>query len=138
MKLARLPAPPRARLVAAAAAALLVAGCATSTSSNVTAPATAAKWEGPVFVSQDPLPPGIKHTVIGTVQADTKGGYSGVATLYPALAAEARKIGANAVVSAAGGRRVTMWSWAAPQVSGTAVRVEDPEKLKGLAGGSMH
>jgi uncharacterized protein YbjQ (UPF0145 family) len=54
--------------------------------------------------------------------------------LYPLLAAEARKIGANAVVNAQGGRKVTAFSWSAPYVSGIAVKVEDPEKLKGLAG----
>jgi uncharacterized protein YbjQ (UPF0145 family) len=50
------------------------------------------------------------------------------------LAAEAKKIGANAVIGATGGRRMTAFSWAAAYVSGTAVKVEDPEKLKGLAG----
>jgi len=43
-------------------------------------------------------------------------------------------MGANAVINAKGGRRVTAFSWAAAYVSGIAVKVEDPEKLKGLPG----
>lgn len=121
---------------AALAAAFLVAGCASTATSTVTAPATSPKWSGPVVVSEAALPAGIKHVVIGTVQAEAKAGYSGGASLYPLLATEARNIGANAVVSVTGGRRVTAFSWAAPYVSGVAVRVEDPSKLKGLAGTS--
>ena len=122
--------------MAALPAAILVAGCAATSASNVTGPSTVLKWDGPVFVSQGPLPAEIKHTVIGTVQADARAGYSGAESLYPLLATEARKIGANAVVSTTGGRKVTAFSWAAAYVSGTAVRVDDPEKLKGLAGSS--
>ncbi|MBL8287079.1 MAG: hypothetical protein JNL85_03765 [Rubrivivax sp.] len=125
------------RMAVLALAALVVAGCAATSSSTITAASAPPKWEGPVFVSAEALPPGIKHTVVGTVQVDARAGYAGAATLYPALAAEARKIGANAVFSAAGGRRMTALSWAAPYVGGTAVRVEDPKKLEGLAG-SMH
>ena len=122
--------------MAALPVAILVASCAATSTSNVTGPTTVPKWDGPVFVSQAPLPAEIKHTVIGTVQADARAGYSGAESLYPLLAIEARKIGANAVVSATGGRRVTAFSWAAAYVSDTAIRVAEPEKLKGLAGSS--
>jgi uncharacterized protein YbjQ (UPF0145 family) len=54
--------------------------------------------------------------------------------LYPRLAKEARKIGANAVIDAKGSRRVKPFSWAAPYVIGTAVKVEDAEMLKGQTG----
>lgn len=121
-------------VIAAVAMLIVVTSCSTTSSSNVIGPATAATWEGPVFVSQAALPAGIKHKVIGSVQADARVGYSSAESLYPLLAAEAKKLGANAVVSATGGRRVTAFSWAAAYVSGVAVKVEEPEKLKGLSG----
>ncbi len=126
----------RKGLLAALAALFLIGGCASTSSSIVTAPTAAPKWTGPVFVSEAALPAGIKHTVIGTVSADANSGYSGGASLYPLLATEARNMGANAVVSVTGGRKVTAMSWAAAYVSGLAVRVEDPARLKGLAGTS--
>ncbi|HUQ28245.1 MAG TPA: hypothetical protein VM051_06615, partial [Usitatibacter sp.] len=90
--------------------------------------------DGPVFVTQQPLPAGMDHQVIGSVSADANAGYDSVTSLYPALAAEARKIGANAVVSAKGARKVTALSWSAPYATGIAVRVKDPQKLKALEG----
>jgi hypothetical protein len=121
-------------VIATLAMVTVVAGCATRASSVILEPVQRPKWEGPVFVSQAPLPAGIKYTVIGSVEANARVGYDSAASLYPLLAAEAKKIGANAVIGATGGRRMTAFSWAAAYVSGTAVKVEDPEKLKGLAG----
>jgi uncharacterized protein YbjQ (UPF0145 family) len=43
-------------------------------------------------------------------------------------------MGANAVVNAKGGRRVAAFSWAAAYVSGTAIKVDDIQQLKGLPG----
>lgn len=119
-----------------AAALLVAAGCATKSSSNVISASPVAAWEGPVFVTQRALPAGVDHQVIGSVSADATAGYDSVTTLYPALAAEARKIGANAVVSAKGARKVTAFSWSAPYATGIAVRVKEPQNLKGLEGSS--
>ena len=113
---------------------VVITGCSTRTSSNLIGPATASTWEGPVFVSQATIPAGIEYKIIGSVQANARAGYDSAANLYPLLAVEARKIGANAVINTQGGRRVAAFSWAAPYVGGTAVKVEDPEKLKGLPG----
>lgn len=88
-------------------------------------------------MTQAAIPEGIQYKVIGTVQADAKAGYDRAETLYPLLAAEARKLGANAVVNTQGGRRLTAFSWSAAYVHGTAVRVEDPGKLRALPG-SFH
>jgi len=127
----------REKLVVFAAAMLLVAGCATTSSSNVISPTSPmAAWTGPVFVTQQALPAGVEHQVIGSVSADANAGYESVTSLYPALAAEAKKIGANAVVNAKGARKVTALSWSAPYATGIAVRVKDPQKLKGLEGTS--
>lgn len=111
-----------------------VSGCGTTSSSNATSKAPSQAWEGTVFVSQATIPDGITYKVLGSVQADAKVGYDSVDKLYPLLAIEAKKIGANAVVNAKGGRRVTAFSWAAAYVDGIAVKVEDPGKLKGMAG----
>ena len=119
-----------------AAALLVAAGCATKSSSNVISTSPVAAWEGPVFVTQRALPAGVDHQVIGSVSADASAGYESVTTLYPVLATEARKIGANAVVSAKGARKVTALSWSAPYATGIAVRVKDPQSLKGLEGSS--
>ena len=118
------------------AALLLEAGCATKSSSHVISSAPVSAWSGPVFVTQQALPAGVEHQVIGSVSADATAGYDSVTTLYPLLAAEAKKIGANAVVSAKGARKVTALSWSAPYATGIAVRVKDPQKLKGLEGSS--
>lgn len=119
--------------VVAVAGLLTLAGCETTATSSPIGPKASA-WEGPVFVTQYPLPDDVTHKVLGTVQADAQAGYDSVVTLYPLLAAEARKMGANAVVSAKGARRVTAFSWAAAYVTGTAVKVDDPQKLKNLPG----
>ena len=117
-------------LVIAAPMLLMLNGCETS-SSRPTGPIGAA-WEGPVLVSQAAMPAGISYKVIGTVQAEAQAGYAYAETLYPLLATEARKIGANAVINARGGRRMTAFSWSAAYVSGTAVKVDDPQKLRGF------
>lgn len=123
------------RFVMLALAALIaISGCGTRSSVSPIGSAIEPRWDGPVFVSQGPLPAGIKHKILGSVQADARAGYEGAVTLYPFLAAEAKKIGANAVVNTVGGRRMTAFSWAAAYVTGTAVKVEDPEQLKGLPG----
>jgi len=118
----------------AVAMLILVTGCSAKSSSRVIGPATGPIWEGPVFVSQATIPAGIEYKEIGSVQANARVGYGSVESLYPLLAAEAKKIGANAVINAKGGHRVSAFSWAAAYVSGTAVKVKNPEKLKGLSG----
>jgi hypothetical protein len=90
----------------------LVAGCSTVATSNPIAPG--ARYDGPVFVSEAAVPAGINYKIIGSVQAEARVGYARVPELYPLLAEDAKKIGANAVVSAKGGHRVSAFSWAAP------------------------
>ena len=124
---------PRGALILSLLVVVLLHGCTTRATSRALAPVEQV-WSGPVYVSQETIPAGIPYKVVGTVSVDARAGYDRVATLYPLLAAEARKLGANAVINATGGRRVRVFSWAAPYVSGTAIRVEDPEKLKGLTG----
>ena len=122
-------------LVPAVSMLLILNGCETTSSSSSKLIGTPeAAWEGPVLISQAPIPESIEHKVIGTVEANAQVGYDNVMTLYPLLADEARKIGANAVVDVKGGRRFTGMSWAAAYVAGTAVRVDDRKKLDELPG----
>lgn len=125
----------QSRFIALALFALIaVTGCGTRSGAVPSGPTIEPRWDGPVFVSQQPLPAGVKHKIVGRVQADARAGYDSALSLYPLLAAEAKKIGANAVVNTTGSRRTTAFSWSAPLVTGTAVRVEDPEQLKTLSG----
>ena len=119
--------------VVAIAMLFVLAGCSTTSSSKLTGTKEPV-WEGRVLVTQAAIPEGIEYKEIGIVQAEAKSGYDRVQTLYPLIADEARKIGANAVVNTRGGRKTTMFSWAAGYTMGTAVRVKDPDKLKGLPG----
>jgi Na+-translocating ferredoxin:NAD+ oxidoreductase RnfG subunit len=120
--------------VLAVVSVVLLAGCSTTSKSTLSGDVQEQPWNGRVFVTQQQLPGNIKFKAIGTVEVKARAGYAGVETLYPQLAEEAKKIGANAVVDAQGGRSVTMFSWSAPYVSGTAVKVENQETLKEVTG----
>lgn len=106
------------------------------TQASATQASPAGPTTGPVLVSRDDIPTGVEYTVLGTVKANHRAGYDGVESLYPLLAVEARKLGANAVVGVRGGRTVSAFSWSAAFTSGTAVRIADPEALRRLAGSS--
>lgn len=110
------------------------AGCSPVSSSNAVPAPPAAKSDGPVLVTQQAVPAGIEYKVLGTVKANFRAGYDSAESLYPLLAEEAKKLGANAVVDAKGGRRVTAFSWSAAYVSGTAITVGDAESLRRLSG----
>ncbi len=75
-----------------------VTGCSTSSSRALTGEPVVAS-SGPVFVTQAALPASIEYKIIGSVSAEANVGYESVPTLYPLLADEARKLGANAVMS---------------------------------------
>lgn len=109
-------------------------GCASVSSSSAPKVVASAQTVGPVFITKANLPPGMKYEVIGPVKANARAGYGSVESLYPMLAEEARKIGANAVVDVYGGRTVSAFSWAAPFAGGNAVKVEDADSLKALEG----
>lgn len=120
-----------ARFLAAAGLAVLV--CSTTPYPTAFG-ATGESSEAPILVTPSALPPDIEHTVLGAVQAEARVGYDSAASLYPELAAEAKKMGANAVVNVKGGRKLALFSWSAAYVNGTAVKVEDVQKLRGISG----
>ena len=115
-------------LVAASLAALVLNGCSSAMGATGESP------EGPILVTPSAIPADIEHKVLGPVQVDKQVGLDSVPSLYPLLAAEAKKLGANAVVHVTGGRRLTLFSWSAAYVSGIAVKIEDPQRLKELSG----
>jgi len=90
--------------------------------------------EDQILVTQATIPPGIAHTVLGPVQVARGAGYDKVESLYPILAVRAKALGANAVVETRGGHRVRAFSWAAPYVSGIAVKIEDPKQRSEMPG----
>jgi hypothetical protein len=110
------------------------AGCSPVSSSNAVPASPASESEGPVLVSREAVPTGIEYKVLGTVKANYRAGYDSAESLYPLVAAEAKKLGANAVVISKGGRTITAFSWSAAYVSGTAIRIGDTESLRRLSG----
>ena len=115
-------------------AVVSLGGCASVSSSSVSQVVVSEQTVGPIFITQGTLPSGIEYEIIGLVKANARKGYDNVESLYPLLALEARKVGANAVIEAYGGRTVSAFSWAAPFTGGTAVKVKNPESLKTVDG----
>lgn len=107
----------------------LLSGCASVSSSTATYLPESEQTEGEVFITQSELGEKIQYEKIGDVKANARQGYDNVESLYPMLAEEAKKVGANAVINVYGGRTVSAFSWAAPYTGGTAVKVENPQKL---------
>lgn len=105
-------------------ATLCLAGCAATSSSvkqDPAAPPTA--YMGPVCLLAAPLPPELKHQVLGEVEA-SKQWYGSLEEMLPPLAEEARKLGANAVVKVKVSQQIGLFAWARPVGSGTAVKAE--------------
>lgn len=125
------------RFIAGLSVAGALAACAPVSSSTIADGASAGPaWTGKVHVSQEAPSNDIDHQVIGTVKAEARAGYGSVESLYPLLADEARKMGANGVVGVTGGRKVSAASWSAPHASGTAIKVSNPADMDGLQGAS--
>lgn len=123
------------RVFSALVFALSLAGCAATSTSTVSSEAKGLPaYTGKVFVTEEALPPGLQFIEVGEVEAEIKSGYESGTKLYPLLAEEARKLGANAVVEVGGGRRPTLLSWAAAFVYGKAIKVENLDELKALKG----
>ena len=114
--------------------AAAISGCSTVSSSSVPYVSEGEQTVGKVSLVPSPVPEDVGFEVVGQVKANARAGYSGAASLYPLLADEARKVGANAVINVEGGRRVSAFSWAAPFAGGTAIKIDDPDKLTEFGG----
>ncbi|MGP9634883.1 hypothetical protein ACT3R7_17650 [Halomonas sp. AOP43-A1-21] len=117
-------------LVSTLAVLACLTGCASVSSSSAPAISQENWTTDPVYVTTSTVPTNIGYEVVGHVKANARTGYDSVETLYPLLVQEARKVGANAVVGVKGGRSPSAFSWAAPFTSGTAIRIDNVEKLE--------
>ncbi|WP_426357712.1 hypothetical protein ACPUVO_14815 [Pseudocolwellia sp. HL-MZ19] len=118
----------------AALVSLFLSGCASVASSSVPYVETGKQVTGSIYMTTATVPESVGYTVIGHVKANDRQGYAKVESLYPMLAEEARKVGANAVINVQGGRTVAAFSWAAPFVGGTAIKIDDVSKLESYKG----
>lgn len=112
----------------------ILSGCSSVSSSSVPHVPVNQQTSGPVYLTTQSIPADVGYTVVGHVKANARQGYSKAETLYPMIVEEARKIGANAVMDVRGGRTVSAFSWAAPYVGGTAIRIDDTKKLEDFGG----
>jgi uncharacterized protein YbjQ (UPF0145 family) len=108
----------------------MVSGCASVSSSSVPYVSQGEYTTGPISLTTSTVPEDLGYEVVGHIKANARKGYDSVESLYPLLIDEARKVGANAVINVKGGRTVSAFSWAAPFVGGTAVKIDDLNKLK--------
>lgn len=109
-------------------------GCASVSSSSAPYVSLSEQTAGAIFITQSGLPTDLEYEVIGLIKANARQGYDSAESLYPMLADEARKVGANAVINVYGGRAVSAFSWASPYTGGTAVKIKNTEALKKLNG----
>ncbi|KJG02898.1 hypothetical protein [Photobacterium angustum] len=108
----------------------IISGCSNVSSSNVPDLPISQQTKGAIYIAKHYLPANVKYTEVGKVKANARYGYDSVVTLYPLLAEEARKIGANAIIDLYGGHTVAAFSWGAPYTGGTAIKVDNIEQLK--------
>ncbi len=113
------------KLLALAVAATL-AGCAARSTVQLAdsrAPAPQAHAEQ-VCMLKSALPANVKYTVVGSINS-SKQTYGSVNELLPLMAADARKVGADAIVNLNTAQRIGAWAWARPVGTGTAVKLAD-------------
>jgi len=112
----------------------LLSGCSSVASSSASYVNEEQRARGAIYMTSHAIPDNVGYQVIGKIKANARIGYDDVSSLYPLLSEEARKVGANAVINVKGGRTVSAFSWAAPKVSGTAVKIDDVNKLSPYGG----
>jgi len=113
---------------------LFLSGCSTVSSSSVPYVSEDERVSGRIYMTTATVPESAGYKVIGHVKANARKGYDGVQSLYPLLAEEARRVGANAVIEVKGGRTVSAFSWAAPFVGGVAVEIDGVKTLESYGG----
>ena len=113
---------------------LIVVGCGTVSSSSAPVVAVNEQVTGPIYITTDSLPADVDYIIIGTIKANARVGYDSAESLYPLLANEARKTGANAVIQVYNGRTVSAFSWGAPYTGGTAIKIKNIEDIKKYGG----
>lgn len=111
---------------------LLLCGCTRSYGvARADAPPVVAHAE-PVCLLKSPMPSAIKHKLIGEVSS-SKQFYGGTEAMVVRVANEARKLGADAIVSFQAGHSIGAFAWARPYAFGNAVKVENRADLNCIA-----
>ena len=121
------------KTVTVSALVLLVAGCAAQPAAVAPAKSAAAS-DQPVCLIKTAMPANVKHRVVGEVQS-AKEWYGSQTEIYPMLADEARRVGADVVASMTTAHRMGMLAWSRPVGSGTAVKLENRKDLNCAAWG---
>lgn len=118
--------------------AVVIAGCAARTGTNTGfAEMQAPPHAEPVCMLHSPLPSSIKHKVLGRVES-SKQFYGGTSEIVTNMANEARRIGADAVVSMQAGQKMGFFAWARPVGYGMGVKLDNRADLNCLAlGGEL-
>src|SRR5690349_6671362 len=96
-----------------AISAIALAGCARTGTNMGYAEIQAPPHAEPVCLLKSPLPSSIKHKVLGRVES-SKQFYGGTEEIIVNIANEARRIGADAVVSLQAGQKIGFIAWARP------------------------
>lgn len=86
---------------------------------------------------KSPLPVGVTATTIGLIDS-SKRTYGSVNELLPLMAADARRIGADAIVSMDTGQKFGLLAWSRPVGKGTAVKLDDPQSINCVALGGEY
>lgn len=103
-----------------------VAGCAAKSHTKVIAGRDGLpRHIGPVCFLKSPLPPDVKHTVIGQIKGGKKT-YGSFNEVYAVMAEEARRVGADAVVGLDARTDINAVAWARPVAQGAAIKLSDP------------
>ena len=121
------------KILTSGAVLLLVAGCAAQ-SSGVVAEKTAASHDQQVCLLKTAMPASVKHRVVGAVES-SKEWYGSQTELYPLMADEARRLGADVVANMTTAHKIGMLAWARPVGSGSAVKLDNRRDLNCAAWG---
>jgi hypothetical protein len=89
---------------------------------------------GPVCMLKSPLPVGVGYSIIGKIDS-SKRTYGSVSELIPLMAADARSVGADAIVNLDTGQKFGLLAWSRPVGGGMAVKLKDPAGFNCLANG---
>jgi hypothetical protein len=83
---------------------------------------------------KSPLPVGVGYSIIGKIDS-SKRTYGSVSELIPLMAADARSVGADAIVNLDTGQKFGLLAWSRPVGGGMAVKLKDPAGFNCLANG---
>ena len=86
---------------------------------------------GRISITEESLPQSVPYVDLGTITVSSKF-YGSADALYPKLAEKARKKDANAVIQTHSYVAPSGFAWAAPHLSGQAIRMNDTRQLDEL------